>query len=1096
MRLSTNIIFLLLSFLTLATPGQALGQGIIINELFNSSSSDEWVELLVVQDSLDLRNWNLRDFSSSGSPQAPLAFTSNALWSNLRAGIIIVVARPENTSLVEDVDASDFLLIVKSNNSLYFAGNPFLFAGSSDAFQIRTAADLHVIGVSWGAANTGSLPNPKVHFSGSSSSGTSISFNEDSLPELGDPASWTINNSMITLGTGNNATNAAWINGFRLQADGSGSASVYPDTLSAGETGTIQITYRRDPQFTVTDLRIIIPFAFIWSRDSTDVTFTNITATKAVNGDTIYLNTVAFGADSTIISLLNVTAPDSTAFYPFRVQSRVTAYANVTPIPMIVVFGAAVPIAEVKMNDSIGVPLRLGELVTIRGVVTVADQFGGPSYLQDNSGGIGIFGSSFSTATAIGDEVIVSGVVNPFNGLSELTSPELHSIVSSGNPVTPIIITCAQLFNDGADGVEQFEGLLAQINVVMVGDTFGNPIGSWAVSGSGDNYRLFDATGHVDIRVDNNVNFANTAAPQGNFDVIGVAGQFKPSLPYIGGYQLLPRFADDILATGPIIATVPTETNIEPNSLAITWTTVNPGTSRLRYGRTAGYEIGVIGTSDSLVISHSLNLFGLDPATVYFVQAFSVSGSDTSTAPNTIVSTASPSSTTGEINVYFNRSINASVSTGEVALGNQDLVSRLVTRINNAQRSIDAMIHSLSGSPGDAVAFALVSAKNRGVKVRVIAEYDNRITTAFNNIIAGGIPFITDRFDPINDGAGLMHNKTFVFDYRGGAPESVWVWTGSWNLTGQQTTIDPQNSIEIQDVALAGAYTLEFNEMWGSDTDIPDAGVSRFGVRKQDNTPHRFVIDGLPVSSYFSPGDRSTTHIKNTLAQADRDIAFSLFAFTLQEVADVLIAQKNAGKTVRGVMESDVPPDQFAYLFSNGIDVHLDPLATLLHHKYAIVDGTKGTLGPQWVITGSQNWSFSGENRNNENTLIVQSARVANLYLQEFAARYYEAGGIDSIFVSVELLDPQVPASFSLLQNYPNPFNPSTKIQYSLPSNRLVALKVYDLLGREVATLVNEKQAAGSYQVEFSTNGFASGVYFYRLRAGSSVETKKMLLMK
>ena len=92
--------------------------------------------------------------------------------------------------------------------------------------------------------------------------------------------------------------------------------------------------------------------------------------------------------------------------------------------------------------------------------------------------------------------------------------------------------------------------------------------------------------------------------------------------------------------------------------------------------------------------------------------------------------------------------------------------------------------------------------------------------------------------------------------------------------------------------------------------------------------------------------------------------------------------------------------------------------------------------------------------------------------------------------------DPQVPASFSLLQNYPNPFNPSTKIQYSLPGNHLVTLKVYDLLGREVTTLVNEKQAAGSYQVEFGTDGLASGVYFSRLRAGSFVETKKMLLMK
>jgi phosphatidylserine/phosphatidylglycerophosphate/cardiolipin synthase-like enzyme len=232
------------------------------------------------------------------------------------------------------------------------------------------------------------------------------------------------------------------------------------------------------------------------------------------------------------------------------------------------------------------------------------------------------------------------------------------------------------------------------------------------------------------------------------------------------------------------------------------------------------------------------------------------------------------------------------------------------------------------------------------------------------------------------------------------------------------------------------------------------------------------------------------------LTRAESDIAFALFAFTRRDIADALIDRKNSGKAVRGVTESDVSPEQFNYLFSNGIDVHLDPFASLFHHKYAIIDGTKGTVGPQWIITGSQNWSSSGENTNNENTVIIQSARVANLYLQEFAARYYEAGGMDSILVSVEQIDPHIPASFSLLQNYPNPFNPSTRIKYSLPSNQLVTLRVYDLLGREVATLVNEKQAAGTYQVQFSMNGLASGVYFYRLGASGFVETKKMLLMK
>ncbi len=89
-----------------------------------------------------------------------------------------------------------------------------------------------------------------------------------------------------------------------------------------------------------------------------------------------------------------------------------------------------------------------------------------------------------------------------------------------------------------------------------------------------------------------------------------------------------------------------------------------------------------------------------------------------------------------------------------------------------------------------------------------------------------------------------------------------------------------------------------------------------------------------------------------------------------------------------------------------------------------------------------------------------------------------------------------VPKTFALEQNYPNPFNPTTTIGYDLPSASRVSLKVYDVLGREVATLVNARQAAGSYNAAFNAANFASGIYFYRLEAGSFVQTKKMLLVK
>ncbi|MBK7499508.1 MAG: T9SS type A sorting domain-containing protein [Ignavibacteriales bacterium] len=90
------------------------------------------------------------------------------------------------------------------------------------------------------------------------------------------------------------------------------------------------------------------------------------------------------------------------------------------------------------------------------------------------------------------------------------------------------------------------------------------------------------------------------------------------------------------------------------------------------------------------------------------------------------------------------------------------------------------------------------------------------------------------------------------------------------------------------------------------------------------------------------------------------------------------------------------------------------------------------------------------------------------------------------------------PKEFLLQQNYPNPFNPSTNIQYAISSTQFVTLKVYDLLGREVATLVNEEKPAGSYNAQFTMNNvqLSSGIYFYKLQAGDFVETKKMILLK
>ncbi len=90
----------------------------------------------------------------------------------------------------------------------------------------------------------------------------------------------------------------------------------------------------------------------------------------------------------------------------------------------------------------------------------------------------------------------------------------------------------------------------------------------------------------------------------------------------------------------------------------------------------------------------------------------------------------------------------------------------------------------------------------------------------------------------------------------------------------------------------------------------------------------------------------------------------------------------------------------------------------------------------------------------------------------------------------------EIPYSFSLQQNYPNPFNPTTKISYSVPKESYTSLKVFDILGNEVATLVNGEKQAGTYQLDFNASGLASGIYFYKLQASGSVLVRKMIVLK
>ncbi|MGZ8780150.1 MAG: phospholipase D-like domain-containing protein [Thermoanaerobaculia bacterium] len=268
-----------------------------------------------------------------------------------------------------------------------------------------------------------------------------------------------------------------------------------------------------------------------------------------------------------------------------------------------------------------------------------------------------------------------------------------------------------------------------------------------------------------------------------------------------------------------------------------------------------------------------------------------------------------------------------------------------------------------------------------------------------------------------------MHNKFVIVD-------DTWVWTGSWNFTVNDTFGSEANrtanirsghtnhGVEIRSADLAAAYTAEFEEMWGSATATPSITTSNFHGRKSDNGTHQVYVGGKLVEVYFSPSEGALARVNQIVSQdADVSARFCIYAFSDQTLTDSLkylwegstseLTGTLTGFKIQGVFDSgfwdpywsasldmtarDGTPDQ-SIRWNNKAPVGFDGEDRLLHHKYMIVD--EGTASDPFVVTGSMNWSANGEDTNDENTLIIHDAAIANQFYQEFAARYYAAYGI------------------------------------------------------------------------------------------------------
>ena len=728
--------------------------------------------------------------------------------------------------------------------------------------------------------------------------------------------------------------------------------------------------------------------------------------------------------------------------------------------------------------------LPQGTEVTITGWVTVASQFAGPVYLQDETGGIAWFNyelmrDEWLIDIVIGDSIVLTGEMGNFNNMLQIVNDSYFEIFPESNKeIEPIEITIEQMNTGG------YEGLLAKISELEFDAT-----GTFA---GGTNYVINDATGEGELRVVENTNLPGTVIPNGPVEVTGAVGRFQDT------HQILPRFTDDIeILSGPIIISAPPyEVSATSSSISLAWETLHAGHSEIRYGTTPALEMGGV-MDEAHKTHHNLTISNLDPATIYKVQLRSAFDADTSATNLYITSTGSPAGTTGEILTFFNKDVVHELATFREADQNIDLSEKLIEYIQAVEQTAEFAFYNISGTVGQNIAAEIIEAHNRGVDIRVIVSGHTGSTNEIvTQLYAAGVKAVQSL------GTAQMHNKFAVFDANHSDPALSFAITSSWNSTDQGTYSQFQNMVVIQDVAFARAYLREFNQMWGGESGAFNPGQALFSYEKSIVNPTIFWIgeDETKIELYFSPQANAEAQINRTLTTAEASIDLALNLITRRSISNTMRSKFDEGVSVRGAIGSIAEQgSEFVYL-STWADVHHFSQAAfgLLHHKYAIIDGLDGSLDSK-VITGSHNWSANANFTNDENIVIIHNPRVANEYFQEFAARYWQAGGEDEFDVttSVEEIINELPLQQGL-QNFPNPFRDITHISFHLNTAQKVNIKVYDVSGREVALLANQKfMESGQRTITWDASQFDSGIYLFRIYLEEgNVYSGKMIVLK
>lgn len=450
-----------------------------------------------------------------------------------------------------------------------------------------------------------------------------------------------------------------------------------------------------------------------------------------------------------------------------------------------------------------------------------------------------------------------------------------------------------------------------------------------------------------------------------------------------------------------------------------------------------------------------------------------------------------------KIKYYFNHPVDNSVSTGTNAMNiNGYIDDTLIAYINRAKYTLDICVYNFTSNSSASlnnVATAINAANSRGVHVRWIYNGTSATANSGLSLISSSIPKLAS---PSSSGYNIMHNKFVVIDANSTDPNDAIVWTGSTNWSVQQFQYDYNNVVIVQDSALAHAYRAEFNLMWGDTGMTANSALSKFGSHKNDLGRHNFTIDGKQVELYFSPSDHTNNHINSTIQSADKDLYFGTYVITDNTDGNSIIAKKNAGVYVAGIMDSyslTASGTEYPYLNtalgSSNLKVYND-VTYIYHHKYVIVDPSDACSDPT-VLTGSHNWTSSADNENDENTLIIHDATAANIYYQAFRGDFQGLGGTLNTITGCTTGVAETNAVQDEPNIYPNPSNDrSFNVSLALANAQHVAITIADMQGR-TTDLYNSDEQAGMFTSHFTAP--APGIYLVKVQVGNHTYNLKFI---